>query len=128
MAQTRGRPPAGDGRQIRYRTIPMSNERSAALGRASAMLGVSRATLIIRLVDAGLSVLLPTKEKSLCRTHPLNTSPLDTATRTPMFPIALGLQAVCGRITRAIVNAAGTLSARAGHALIRIGIILADLS
>jgi hypothetical protein len=73
MTSPLGRPPAGDGRQIRYRTIPMTNERSAALGRAAAILGISRAALITRLVDAGLSVLLPTEELNLCRTLLLNT-------------------------------------------------------
>jgi hypothetical protein len=58
-----GRPPAGgDGRQIRYRTIEMSNERSAALGRAASLLGISRAKLIARLIDSGLSVILSPEE------------------------------------------------------------------
>jgi hypothetical protein len=58
MTAPLGRPPAGECRQIRYRTIPMTNERSAALGRAASLLGISRAALITRLLDAGLSVML----------------------------------------------------------------------
>ncbi len=53
----RGRPVTIDHKNIPHRTIAMPDERRQALTRASAMLGVSSAVLIGRLIDAGLSVL-----------------------------------------------------------------------
>jgi hypothetical protein len=63
MTTPLSRPPAGGNRQIKFRTIAMTNERSAALGRAASLLGISRAQLITRLIDSGLSVLLSPKEQ-----------------------------------------------------------------
>jgi hypothetical protein len=59
---TIGRPVDYRGREISHRTIPMTTERSLALGRAAATLGISRATLITRLIDSGLAVIDPPDE------------------------------------------------------------------
>ena len=57
-----GRPITVDHRHVSHRTIAMSAERSAALARASARLGISSHALILRLLDAGISVLDPLSE------------------------------------------------------------------
>lgn len=56
MANPLGRPVTYRDREISHRTIPMTTERSLALGRAAARLGVSRAVLITRFIDAALAV------------------------------------------------------------------------
>lgn len=46
-----------DHKNVSHRTIAVTAERSEALARASARLGISSHALILRLVDAGTAVI-----------------------------------------------------------------------